>query len=82
MMEPWSVIYFGTWVREDVYKRQQAFLKDQTLWPLSLYMANITADNAGVSLIASLITLMPPLLIFMFGQKYLEQGIISSGMKD
>ena len=45
-------------------------------------MANITVDNAGVSLIASLITLMPPLLIFLFGQRYLEQGIISSGMKD
>ena len=54
----------------------------QALWPLSLYMANITVDNAGVSLIASLITLMPPLLIFLFGQRYLEQGIISSGMKD
>ena len=60
----------------------QAFLKNQALWPLSLYMANITADNAGVSLIASLITLTPPLLIFLSGQKYLEQGIISSGMKD
>ena len=60
----------------------QTFLKTQALWPLSLYMSNITADNAGVSLIASLITLMPPLLIFLFGQKYLEQGIISSGMKD
>lgn len=36
-------------------------LKNQALWPLSLYMSNITADNAGVSLIASLITLMPPL---------------------
>ena len=60
----------------------QAFLKNQALWPLSLYMSNITADNAGVSLIASLITLMPPLLIFLSGQKYLEQGIISSGMKD
>ena len=46
------------------------------------FTANITADNAGVSLIASLITLMPPLLIFLSGQKYLEQGIISSGMKD
>lgn len=60
----------------------QAFLKDQTLWPLSLYMTNITADNAGVSLIASMITLTPPLLLFLFGQSYLEQGVISSGIKE
>lgn len=58
------------------------FLKDQTLWPLSLYLPNITADNAGVSLVASVIMLIPALLIFLFGQKYLEQGITASGMKD
>ena len=77
-----SAVVLGFLEYWNAMEAPQAFLKDQTLWPLSLYMANITADNAGVSLIASLITLMPPLLIFMFGQKYLEQGIISSGMKD
>jgi len=59
-----------------------AFLENQTLWPLSLYLPNITSDNAGVSLVASVIMLIPALLIFLFGQKYLEQGITSSGMKD
>ena len=77
-----SVVVLGFLEYWNAMEAPQAFLKDQTLWPLSLYMANITADNAGVSLIASLITLMPPLLIFLFGQRYLEQGIISSGMKD
>lgn len=77
-----SAVVLGFLEYWNAMEAPQAFLKDQTLWPLSLYMANITADNAGVSLIASLITLMPPLLIFIFGQKYLEQGIISSGMKD
>lgn len=59
-----------------------AFLKDQSLWPLSLYLPNITSDNAGVSLVASVIMLVPALLIFLFGQRYLEQGITASGMKD
>lgn len=77
-----SVVVLGFLEYWNAMEAPQAFLKDQTHWPLSLYMANITADNAGVSLIASLITLMPPLLIFLFGQRYLEQGIISSGMKD
>lgn len=77
-----SAVVLGVLEYWNAMEAPQAFLKNQELWPLSLYMANITADNAGVSLIASLITLMPPLLIFLFGQKYLEQGIISSGMKD
>ena len=77
-----SAIILGFLEYWNAMEAPQAFLKNQALWPLSLYMANITVDNAGVSLIASLITLMPPLLIFLFGQRYLEQGIISSGMKD
>ena len=77
-----SAVVLGFLEYWNAMEAPQAFLKNQALWPLSLYMANITADNAGVSLIASLITLMPPLLIFLAGQKYLEQGIISSGMKD
>lgn len=77
-----SAVVLGFLEYWNAMEAPQAFLKNQALWPLSLYMANITVDNAGVSLIASLITLMPPLLIFLFGQRYLEQGIISSGMKD
>ena len=77
-----SAVVLGFLEYWNAIEASQAFLKNQALWPLSLYMPNITADNAGVSLIASLITLMPPLLIFLSGQKYLEQGIISSGMKD
>lgn len=58
------------------------FLKDQALWPLSLYLPNIATDSVGVALSASVIMLMPALLIFLFGQKYLEQGIRASGLKD
>lgn len=58
------------------------FLKDKTLWPLSLYLPAMSSDNIGVSMVASVIMLIPALLIFLFGQKYLEQGITASGMKD
>lgn len=58
------------------------FLKDKTLWPLSLYLPTVTADNAGVSLVASVIMLIPALLIFLFGQRYLEQGIAAAGLKE
>jgi len=58
------------------------FLKDKSLWPLSLYLPAISSENLGVSLIASVVMLTPALLIFLFGQKYLEQGITAAGMKD
>lgn len=58
------------------------FLKDKTLWPLSLYLPNITAENAGLAFVASVITLIPSLLVFLAGQNYLEQGIAASAVKE
>lgn len=51
------------------------FLQDKANWPLSLYLSNITLEDLGLALAASLMMLAPPLLLFLAGQKYLEQGI-------
>lgn len=51
------------------------FLQDQSNWPLSLYLSNITIEDLGLAMSASLMMLAPPLLLFLAGQKYLEQGI-------
>ena len=58
------------------------FLRDKSKWPLSLYLPSVSAENLGISMVASVIMLIPALLIFLFGQKYLEQGISASGLKD
>lgn len=59
-----------------------AFLEDKALWPLSLYMPAITPEVTGGYLVSSVIILVPPLLIFLTGQKYLEKGIQASGLKE
>lgn len=58
------------------------FLRDKTLWPMSLYLPNITNDKVSVSFAASVFAMIPPLLLFLFGQSYLEQGIEASGIKE
>ena len=62
-------------------EQPMTFLKDKALWPLSLYLANVTTDNLGVSMAASLLMLLPAALIFRFGQKYLELGIQAGAVK-
>lgn len=57
------------------------FIRDKSNWPLSLYLPMITADKVGVSFIASVVMMLPALLIFLYGQTYLEQGIVASGIK-
>ena len=77
-----SAVVLGFLEYWNALDQPMTFLKDQTLWPLSLYLPTVTAENAGASLAASVIMLTPALLIFLFGQKYLEAGIAASGMKD
>ncbi|HJB22059.1 MAG TPA: carbohydrate ABC transporter permease [Candidatus Fournierella merdavium] len=51
------------------------FLQDRANWPLSLYLSNITVDDLGFAMAASLMMLAPPLLLFLAGRRYLERGI-------
>ena len=77
-----SAVVLGFLEYWNALEQPLTFLKDKTLWPLSLYLPTISAENAGASLVASVVMLLPALLIFLFGQKYLEAGIAASGLKD
>ena len=59
-----------------------AFLEDKSLWPLSLYLPEIRLDQAGYSFVASVITLIPPVFVFLIGQEYLERGLVASALKE
>ena len=70
-LECWSMI-----------EQPMTFLKNRSLWPLSLYLPDIAADRAGLALAASVTALIPAMLVFLYGQTYLEQGIIAAGVKE
>jgi len=58
-----------------------AFLRDKSLWPLSLYLPEIAMDQAGYACAASVITLTVSLFVFGIFHDALEQGIVTSGLK-
>ncbi|MBQ9166102.1 MAG: carbohydrate ABC transporter permease [Oscillospiraceae bacterium] len=58
------------------------FLETPQRYPLALYLPEIVENNLGLSMAAGFIALMPALLIFLFGQKYLEQGILQGAVKE
>ncbi len=70
-LEYWSLI-----------EQPLAFLEDQTLWPLSLYLPEISLEQAGYSFVAAVITLIPAVFVFLAGREYLEQGIAASALKE
>lgn len=58
------------------------FLQTKSLWPLSLYLPEIRASQMGFAMCCSFVALLPPLLVFGMGQKYLEQGITAGAIKE
>ncbi|MCM1136570.1 MAG: carbohydrate ABC transporter permease [Clostridium sp.] len=77
-----SALVLGFLEYWNMMEQPMAFLDDKALWPLSLYLPEITWDRAGFAFCASIITLVPAAFVFVLGQDYLEQGIIYSGLKE
>ena len=57
------------------------FLKSPQYWPLSLYLTNLDTEQLGLSMAASLLMLAPYVLVFRFGQTYLETGLAAGAVK-
>ena len=66
----------------NLIEQPMVFLKTKELWPLSLYLPNIDMDHAGTAFAASMVALIPAVLVFFAGQDYLEQGIVSTAVKE
>lgn len=78
-----SILVLGYLEYWNAIEQPMTFLaRNKALWPLSLYLPEIAAGKAGVSLVASVIMMLPAVLLFLYGQKYLEQGIAASGLKE
>ena len=63
-------------------EQPMAFLKTKSLWPLSLYLPEISMEKARLAFAASAVVLIPALFVFLAGQDYLEHGIISTSVKE
>lgn len=66
----------------NLIEQPMTFLSDQSKWPLSLYLPEISPGTAGTAFAASIIGLIPAILIFLAGQDYLERGIMASAVKE
>ena len=63
-------------------EQPMTFLKSPSHWPLALYLPQIADSALALAMASSLVMLAPAVLIFLFGQKYLELGIQASGLKE
>lgn len=54
-------------------------LSDADLHPLSVFLSEINAGEVGVAFAVAVIYMVPPILLFLYGEEYLEDGITYSG---
>lgn len=66
----------------NLIEQPMTFLKTKALWPLSLWLPRVTGGKIGLALAASVVILLPAVLVFLCGQTELEQGIASAGLKE
>ena len=66
----------------NLIEQPMVFLKDQSTWPLSLYLTRIGESNTDVAMAASILTLIPTVLLFFYFETYLVEGIQRTGIKE
>ena len=60
-------------------EQPMTYLKTKSLLPLSLYLPQMADTDMATAFAASIVTLLPAILLFFGGQDNLEQGIAASG---
>jgi multiple sugar transport system permease protein len=58
------------------------FLKEAIKMPLSIFLSNINDGERGLAFASSTLYMLPMLLIFLYGENYLIEGIQLSGVKE
>ena len=74
-----SVIVLSFLEYWNAIEQPMTYLKTKSLWPLSLYLPQMIGSETAAAFAASIVTLLPAVLLFFWGQDYLEQGIVASG---
>lgn len=76
-----SILILGFLEYWNAIEPPMTYLKTKALWPLALYLPQMINIEIAAAFAASIVTLLPAVLLFLTGQESLEQGIAASGIK-
>ncbi|HYE83149.1 MAG TPA: carbohydrate ABC transporter permease [Clostridia bacterium] len=73
------LLFIDNW---NMVEQPLIFLQDVAKQPLSVYLSKIISGERGLAFAASTLYMLPMLLIFLYGENYLVEGIQRSGIKE
>ncbi len=72
------LVFIDNW---NMVEQPIIFLQDKTKYPLSIFLTSINTEETGIAFAASTLYMLPMLLVFLYGENYLIEGIQLSGIK-
>ena len=72
------LLFIDNW---NMVEQPLVFINDAIRQPLSIYLSRINSEERGVAFAAATLYMLPMLLIFLYGENYLVEGIQLSGIK-
>lgn len=72
------LLFIDTW---NMVEQPIVFLRDAAMHPLSVYLSQIQQGRIGVAFAAAVVYSIPMLLVFLYGERRLVQGIQLSGIR-
>ena len=70
------LIFIDYW---NMVEQPLILLSDEELHPLSVFLSKINTGEVGIAFAVAVIYMIPTLLIFLYGEDYLVEGIANSG---
>ncbi len=70
------LVFIDYW---NMVEQPMILFSDEEMYPLSVFLNNINSGEVGIAFAAAVIYMVPTLLMFLYGEEYLEEGITYSG---
>lgn len=70
------LVFIDYW---NMVEQPLVLLKDEQMYPLSVFLSKINTQEVGSAFAVAVIYMIPTLLIFLYGEQYLVEGIANSG---
>ena len=70
------LVFIDYW---NVVEQVLILMPDVNLQPLSVFLSNINQGEIGLAFAVATIYMVPPILLFLYGEEYLVEGITYSG---
>lgn len=70
------LVFIDYW---NMVEQPLVLLSDESMQPLSVFLSKINSSDTGIAFAAAVIYMTPPLLMFLYGEDYLVEGIAYSG---